>query len=56
MADEWVLNARDREIVKKKMLDGGLTYEILAEEENLSVQRVKAIVSKWRRVIISHAE
>lgn len=54
MADEWILNARDAEITKKKLLDGGLTYERLAEEENLSVQRVKAIVARGRRIILDH--
>jgi DNA-directed RNA polymerase sigma subunit (sigma70/sigma32) len=55
LADEWILNARDNAIVKKKLLDGGITYEQIAEEENLSVQRIKEIVSKGKKVIFSHA-
>lgn len=55
LVDEWILNARDAEIIKRKMLDTGITYESLAAEHNLSVQRVKEIVAKGRRVILEHA-
>lgn len=41
--DEYIHNARDRELLKRRLIDG-LCYEPLAEEFNLSVQRVKAIV------------
>lgn len=41
--DEYIHNARDRDLLKRRLIDG-LCYEPLAEEFNLSVQRVKAIV------------
>lgn len=40
---EWILNLRNKEIYTAKRLDGR-TYEELAEQFDLSVQRVKAIV------------
>lgn len=53
LVDEWILNDRDRNIIKRKLIDG-ITFEMLAEEQNLSVQRVKEIVSKGRKKILSH--
>ena len=42
------LNAeRNRKILKRSIIDG-VRYEPLAEEFDLSVQAVKAIVYKWR--------
>ena len=53
LADEWILNARDRDIVKRRLIDG-ITYEELAEEFHLSAQRVKEIVGKSLEVILRH--
>lgn len=54
LTDEWILNARDRQIVKRRLIDG-ITYEELAEEFHLSAQRVKEIVGKALAVILTHA-
>jgi DNA-directed RNA polymerase specialized sigma24 family protein len=43
--------ARNRKIVKRKLLDG-LTYEQVAEEFELSVRQVKYIVYKCRDKIL----
>ncbi len=43
--DEWILNERDRHILKRRLLDG-ICYEPLAEEFNLSVRHIKTIVYK----------
>ena len=53
LTDEWILNARDREIVKRKLIDG-VTFEELAEEQHLSVQAVKRIVYKALPILKSH--
>lgn len=53
LTDEWILNARDRNIVKRRLIDG-ITYEELAEEFHLSAQRVKEIVGKALTVILAH--
>lgn len=43
LINEWIFNARDRNILRRRIIDG-LTFEELAEEFNLSTQRTKAIV------------
>jgi DNA-directed RNA polymerase specialized sigma24 family protein len=43
--DEWILNERDREILKRRLVDG-ITYEALSYEFNLSVRHTKTIVYK----------
>lgn len=43
--DEWILNERDRAILKQRLLDG-ICYEPLAEEFDLPVDRIKQIVYK----------
>lgn len=53
LIDEWIPNERDRKILKRRMIDG-ICYEPLADEFNLSVRRVKAIVYHWQEVIYRH--
>lgn len=38
--DEQILNAKDRYICKRKLIDG-ITFERLAEEVDLSIQQTK---------------
>lgn len=51
LIDEHIHNERDREILKRRLLDG-LTYEVLAYEFQLSTQRVKTIVYKGQQKLI----
>ena len=51
--DDYVHNERDREILKRRFVDG-ICYEGLAYEFNLSVQRIKAIVYKQQEKIFKH--
>lgn len=51
--DEWVFNERNRNIIKRRLLDG-ICYEPLADEFNLSVRQVKNIVYKTENIIIRH--
>ena len=53
LIDEWILNERDRKILKRRMCDG-ILFEPLAAEFNLSVQRVKDIVYKGKAKIYHH--
>jgi DNA-directed RNA polymerase specialized sigma24 family protein len=53
--DEWIFNERNRNILKRRMLDG-ITFERLAEEFDLSVQQVKTIVYKCRDTISAFIE
>ena len=43
LIDEWIKNERNRQILKRRLLDG-VHYEPLAEEFDLSVRQVKNIV------------
>lgn len=45
LIDEWIFNERDREIIKRRLLDG-LTFEQLANEFNFSTQNIQRIIYK----------
>lgn len=45
LINEWILNERNRAILKRRLIDG-VCYEPLAEEFDLSVRQVKQIVYK----------
>ena len=53
LIDEYIFSERDRAIVKRKMLDD-ITYERLAEEYELSVQRTKAIVGEAKTRLLQY--
>lgn len=53
LIDEWIFNERDRKILKRRYLDN-ITYEALAEEFDLSTQRVSDIVYKSREQLFKH--
>lgn len=51
--DEWILNERDRAILKRRLIDG-ICYEPLAEEFDMSVRQIKRIVYKSQEVLFRH--
>ena len=51
--DEWIFSERDRNIMKRRLLDG-ICFEPLAEEFDLSVRQVKNIVYKNENKIFKH--
>ena len=51
--DEWILNERNRAVLKRRMCDG-ITYERLAEEFDLSTQQIKNIIYKSRDIVKRH--
>lgn len=51
--DEWVFSERDRNILKRRLLDG-IKYEALAEEFDLSVRQIKNIVKKQQNRLFAH--
>ena len=53
LIDEWIFSKRDRQILKRRLLDG-IYYEPLAEEFNLSVRQIKNIVYKCEDKIFRH--
>lgn len=55
LIDEWVFNERDRQILKRRLLDG-ICYEPLAEEFNLTDKQVKNIVYKLQCKLFKHVK
>lgn len=53
LIDEWVHHERDRNILKRRLIDG-ICYEPLAEEFDLSVKQVKRIVYKNEERLFRH--
>jgi DNA-directed RNA polymerase sigma subunit (sigma70/sigma32) len=53
LIDEWILSERDRQIMKRRLLDG-LTYERLAEEFDLSDAQIKRIIYKNMDKLVPH--
>lgn len=51
--DEWILNERDRAILKRRLIDG-ICYEPLAEEFEMSVRQIKRIVYKSQETLFRH--
>ena len=51
--DEYIHSARDREILKRRLIDG-VCFEPLAEEFELSVRHVQTIVYKGCDKIFKH--
>jgi len=52
LIDEWIFSERDRQILKRRLLDG-ICFEPLAEEFNLSVRHIKTIVYKGEEKLFS---
>lgn len=50
MINEWIFNERDRQIIKRRILDG-VCFESLAEEFDLSIQQTKTIVYKSQKTL-----
>lgn len=55
LIDEYIHSERDREILKRRLIDGK-TYEELSAEFNISVRHIKTIVYKgqdrlFRRIV-----
>lgn len=51
--DDYIHSERDRNILKRRFIDG-ICYEPLAEEFDLSVRQVKNIIYKHENVIFKH--
>lgn len=53
LINSWVLNERDRAVIRRRLIDG-IRFEPLAEEFDLSVSQVKRIVGKGKQTIFLH--
>ena len=50
---EHIHSERDRKILERRLIDG-VTFEKLAEEQELSVSQVKRIIWKGSEIIFRH--
>lgn len=48
--DEWIKNEQYRQILKRRYVDG-ISYEKLAEEQDLSIRQVKNIIKSQSSII-----
>ena len=55
LIDEYIFSARDREMLKARLLDG-VTYEKLAERFDLTVRQTVNIVRKARETVFRHVD
>ena len=53
LIDEWIFKERDRQILKRRLLDG-VCYDQLTEEFSLSVRQVKNIVYRCEDRLFKH--
>lgn len=53
LIDEHVHNERDRNIMRRRLIDG-ICYEPLAEEFDMSDRQIKVIVAKYEKILIKH--
>lgn len=53
MIDEWIHSARDRDILKRRLIDGR-TFEQLAEEFDMSDRQIKRIIYKAEEKLFKH--
>lgn len=57
LIDEWIIGknaARDRCILRMRLLDG-VTYEKIAESQDMSVRQIKNIVYKRQETLFKYA-
>ena len=52
LINEWIKNERDRQIMKRRLIDG-IKLEPLAEEFDMSVRNVNYIVSKYQKFLLT---
>ena len=53
LIDEYIFSERDRRILKRKWFDR-ITYEALAEEEDMSPRNVPYIVERCELIVVKH--
>lgn len=51
--DEHIHSERDREILKRRLIDG-ICFEPLAEEFNLSVRYIKSVVYRHQETVFRY--
>lgn len=55
LIDDYIFSERDRQMLKRRLLDG-IVYEKLAIEFDLSTQQTKTIIYKAQERLFKHLE
>lgn len=55
LIDEWIFSERDRELIKRRLLDG-VCIEPLAEEFYLSVRHTQTIIANCENILLKHVK
>lgn len=55
LIDLWILNKRDRDILKAHLLDG-ITYSELAEIHRVEPLQIQRIMNKGRKTLLKHLD
>lgn len=55
LIDEWIFDATIREMLKLNLLDG-LTYGEIAQQLNISIDKVSKNVRKSKKYLFSHCK
>lgn len=53
LINNWIKSERDRKILYRRLIDG-ICYDALAEEFNLTYDRIKQIVYKQQNILFKH--
>lgn len=53
LIDDWIFSERDREILKRRLLDG-VCYDSLADQFDISPRQAKRIVYKAEERLFKH--
>ena len=53
LIDDWIHNARDRKILKDRLING-ISIEALAEKYDVSVAQMKRIIDKYQKMLFAH--
>ena len=55
LIDEWIHSARDRRIMKDRLING-VSVEAIAEKYDVSVSQARRIVDNNKIILFSHLE
>lgn len=53
LIEEWIFSERDREMLKRNLLDGR-TYEQIAEQFDMSTRQVARIIPRLQNQLFKH--
>ena len=55
LIEEWIFSERDREMLKRNLLDGR-TYEQIAEQFDMSTRQIARIIPRLQNQLFKHVK